>query len=395
MPRREWLNLFDGDGDDFIPVCFHNGYLGNYTMRRFTRYNIWDALDSRPGWHHLAVVASSDFGTRYYVDAEEVAHHDGVGKGRVKSVGNRGDGACRDSFAMSDFALWGAAATPEQIHSLFTPQLQDVSHFEGESLAVKFKDLNDAKDAGFLSITEHEDAVRSLLQSSGPVTAQDPVGRAVAYLNRGLLDLKIDFQLLETMIRDANYSNGSWDAICTHPHAGALVENATELMPGLCTESLLALLLKIEALAAPAVDQNRARVAKEPVGVHPGEAEHLARAGRGDVKGWKLLTRHNFSDGVFRQSQYAPTPSPPRFLSPLLLSVSLWLLLSISSSYSVTHGPDTPAMTIRVRHSTRIWRLITMNFGHPITMILFSKWCVGPSYTLASQCRALTQLLGC
>ena len=122
LGERQWHNLLDGCGDDFIAVTFRDGRLGNYQLDWYSEF---DARALPPGWHHLVIVGDmahgESRGTSYYVDGEEVARHDGeVSQGVVRSVGNRGDGRCEEAFmAMSELRIFAVAATKEQVAWLY------------------------------------------------------------------------------------------------------------------------------------------------------------------------------------------------------------------------------------------------------------------------------------
>ena len=117
LTGRTWHNLVDGNGNDFIVVTFQNGVLGNYHLSKYTLFNA-DTL--KAGWHHLAVVGNTNQDrTIYYIDGVVVGEHSGVSKGKVRTVGNRGDGNLSESFTlMSDLRIFSLPAMPEHVQKL-------------------------------------------------------------------------------------------------------------------------------------------------------------------------------------------------------------------------------------------------------------------------------------
>ena len=117
LTNRAWHNLLDGQGDDFIPVTFRNGVLGNYTLGKFTIFNARSLSD---GWHHLAVVGDGSQGcTIYYVDGEVVGQHPDLSCGTIHTVGNRGDGQLTEAFTlMSDLRIFRIPASQQHVNKL-------------------------------------------------------------------------------------------------------------------------------------------------------------------------------------------------------------------------------------------------------------------------------------
>lgn len=115
ITRQGYRNLVDDTGDNRIVMSIVGGRIGDYNLNRYVNY---DPCTLPEGWHHIAAVgrgASVD----YYVDGEPVGQHAQCSKGRLSTVGNRGDGQCPEAWGvMSDLRIFAREASADQIRAL-------------------------------------------------------------------------------------------------------------------------------------------------------------------------------------------------------------------------------------------------------------------------------------
>jgi len=116
ITQKTWRNLIDDTGDNRIVVSIAEGRrIGDYNLDSWADYD-FGALPA--GWHHIAAVGRGD-SVGYYIDGEPVGQHAQCSKGRLRTVGNRGDGHCPESWGvMSDLRIFAREANSDQIRAL-------------------------------------------------------------------------------------------------------------------------------------------------------------------------------------------------------------------------------------------------------------------------------------
>jgi len=115
IARQNYRNLVDDTGDNQIVMSIVGGRIGDYNLNSWVNY---DPGTLPAGWHHIAAVGRG-VSVDYYVNGEPVGQHAQCSKGRLSTVGNRGDGQCPEAWGvMSDLRIFAREANADQIRAL-------------------------------------------------------------------------------------------------------------------------------------------------------------------------------------------------------------------------------------------------------------------------------------